>query len=257
MHSFCTSCHSSQLHSMQLTPPLQPWRHLGLGVSNPEPQRRANSPILYSFVDRAATSTTPLAYPIATKALRPGRRGAWIVPLERPPIQSPSVSSGTWCCSISPSTQSASALRQQSKDERGFEGSRQIEWTDERLKALWYLLSQLNRSGRMGRLEAACVFVSPAPKKRESKIQPLVLGKGKGAETREGEDEGRGDHIRIYTDTGTALALRALLAVLSVSGVRTQRGESLGEVEVEDPKRFLSDVGLVWVDEAGRAVLVS
>jgi hypothetical protein len=135
---------------------------------------------------------------------------------------------------------------------------RQIEWTDERLKALWYLLSQLHRSGRMGRLEAACVFASPTPKDRNSsKVQALVLGKGRGAGTAGAEDEGRGDHIRIYADAGAALALRALLAVVSVTGVRTQRGESLGEVDVEDPKRFLGDVGLVWVDEAGTGVLVA
>ena len=107
-------------------------------------------------------------------------------------------------------------------------------------------------------MEAACVFHSPSSHRSSSKKKKRTGEKeAVDMDALAEEVEGRGDHIRIYIDAGVALRFRALLAVLSVEGVRTQRGESLGDGQVEDPIKFMGDVGLVWVDEAGKAVLVA
>lgn len=224
--------------------------------SNLPPQQHRPTPIVYSYLDPSPPvpgrstqgegmgddgSKLPdpsgFLFPNLLPSLAPGRRGAWILPLSGPLPWStgkptPPVWPGSSTVSLAapaglhPSSSGASLAPPSSATAPTARASkpRRIEWTDVRLRATWFWLDRLHAKGLLGPVSAAC-FTS----REMGGTMP--------------------DHIRVYGLAHLALALRATLMLVDV--------RSTGWEGEEDTGRFLDRVRLVWVDEAGRPVMVA
>lgn len=258
-----------------LTPPLhadlcgcfyhsQPYRHLDfpLGATSHPLRQRGSAQILHSYLDPPPPLTKPNATPYSSDtlppfpnvlpSLAPGRRGAWIIPLSGPlPWKAGSPAPPIW---LSPAQQQAKAAllavptqhllpssspapaadlnapSSRSGTPTPRSSSRRIEWTPARLRCTWFWLTRLHLTGKHGPVSAAAFSAE------------------------EVRGTGMPDHIRVYAAANLALSLRQLLKLFDVASARME-GEA--EEDRKDRVRFLERVGLVWVDEAGRPVLVA
>ncbi|ORY78376.1 hypothetical protein BCR35DRAFT_100874 [Leucosporidium creatinivorum] len=189
----------------------------------------------------------PRSYPSALASLAPGRRGAWIIPVSGA-LPIPQTSSSTWC--LPPSI--ISGLGAPIKPQRSSKGKlKTIEWTDARLIALWTVLTSLHQRAPMGEVKTTCFLSSTAlpspsllPRATPSRLSsPLLSSHAQSLSPWP-------DHIRIAGDAHLALPLRGLISIVTAK----QSGRAEDQYDTE---KFLEGARLVWVDEAGRPVLVA
>lgn len=265
----------------------------------PNPARQHPARVLHSFVDPAwrpsssssssvgrtassalgstQTQTQPQgtgsALPLDSRqtleALAPGRRGAWLLPISGPlPPLSPSSSPASAphpAPAPSPPVYFSRAPPRPQRQKMGGDaargGTRRLEWTDERLGAVWELVGRLGGGGAGGRGEWGGVrgsgwFPACGPQGETERG-----GEGEG----EGDDEEGGEWpalLRIACPAHLALALRGLLGQVSVRAMAPRprgaaRGADRGDDEVADDDKFLKGRALLWVDEEGREVLIA
>lgn len=199
------------------------------------PARQHSATILQSFVDSDALNTAAQDRPSgdhfigARSRLRPGYRGFWIIPLSGD-LPIPGAAQAVWHDTTPHSTTSGPS---------SVSPSAVIYWTDDRLRALWKVLSQLHTKGAIGSLRAsACASAQERPIR----------------DNRTKSTEGTWpDHIRIACDAHLALPLRSALSLIS-SGTRAEPG---GETVSDASYKFLKNTPLLWTDEEGSPVLLA
>ncbi|GAA6026735.1 hypothetical protein JCM8097_005822 [Rhodosporidiobolus ruineniae] len=255
-----------------------PYRHTEtIECSNPNPPRQHPSRILHSFVDpsfsaslatappaRSASSSLlrpasmsrthsgssqfqhlPALSPLTYSYLAPGRRGSWLVPLSGP-LPIPHTSSARWFTSSPPPTR---APRTASAEVGEPPPPPPIDWTDDRLKALWSFLDTMHRAANMGSLRATC-FVPPSSSSAASSPS---------AGTSASPSSALPSYIKVTTDAHLALAFRMALDTLNVRAMDVGEEKEKGKAREKsaDRETFLKGRALVWVDEIGRAVLIA
>ncbi|GAA5919351.1 hypothetical protein JCM1841_004356 [Sporobolomyces salmonicolor] len=229
---------------------------------NPNPTRQHPSLILHSFVDpsfrrtTSSASSASLSLIIEPSALTtsptysflsPGRRGSWLIPISGP-FPLPHASPPKWFASPPPPSSSA---RQPKNKPRSDDQPkpRAIEWTSARLRALWAALDALHGNTHFGSLRATC-HIPP------SLSPPSLASNVSGSDPSPAPKAALPEYLKVSTDAHLALALRGALDQVTVKGL-LQDEEGASEQDRGDGETWLRGRGLVWVDEAGRAVLVA
>ncbi|GAA5881035.1 hypothetical protein JCM1840_007225 [Sporobolomyces johnsonii] len=234
-----------------------PYAHApSLACLNPNPTRQHLSTILHSFVDpsfRSSSSSaslplTPDPFALATSPtysfLAPGRRGSWLIPISGP-LPLPHASPPKWFASPLPPTTSARRTKNKLLPVDEPRNPLAIEWTSARLRALWAALDALHANTHFGSLRATCHI-------------PPTLDSDSSASNRAPSAKATllPEYLKVSTDAHLALALRGALDQMTVKGLLWDE-EGASEEDREDGDKWLRGRALVWVDEAGRAVLVA
>lgn len=133
---------------------------------------------------------------------------------------------------------------------------RPIEWTDERLSALWAFLTKLHEQRSFGYVRAQAVLASEG----RQPLRQRVRATGDATVTKIVTAPSP-DVVKINCAAHLALPIRALLAQINVPAARKLSAagpaRKAGGASPVDTEKFLMGRALVWIDEEGRPVMTA